>query len=108
MQVAGAARSGADRQFSAKLCFSASGKGRHFFVAGGHPLDGAHAIKTVTKTVQRVACDSPDAFHPCRFECFGDISCNRLFHGSPSPECDNGNKFSSSDGGGRDGRERRH
>lgn len=63
-QVAGAARSGADRQFSAKLCFSASGKGRHFFVAGGHPLDGAHAIKTVTKTVQRVACDSPDAFHP--------------------------------------------
>jgi len=26
VQVAGAARSGADRQFSAKLCFSASGK----------------------------------------------------------------------------------
>ena len=50
----------------------------------------------------------PDAFHACRFECFGDISCNRLFHGSPSPECDNGNKFSSSDGGGRDGGKRRH
>src|SRR5699024_3700600 len=69
-------------------------KGRHFFMTGGHPLYGAHAIKTVAKTVQRVARHSPNAFHACRFECFGDISCNRLFHGSPSPECDNGNKFS--------------
>ncbi len=49
-------------------------------------------------TIKEVTCDTPDAFHPCRFERFGNISSNRLFHGFPSPECDDGNKFSSSDG----------
>ncbi|MNU90924.1 hypothetical protein D3C71_808040 [compost metagenome] len=47
MQVARPARASAHRQFARQLRFSTCGKGRHLFVTGRHPVNGAHSVEAV-------------------------------------------------------------
>ncbi|MNZ65272.1 hypothetical protein D3C78_834590 [compost metagenome] len=52
MQITRPARSGANRQLACQLRFRACGKCRDFFMAGGHPFDGAHSVEAVAESVK--------------------------------------------------------
>jgi hypothetical protein len=93
MQVARPAGAGADGQFTGQLRFSACGKGGNLFMAGGHPFDGLHLVEAVAQSVQGIAGDAPDTFYASLFERFRNICSHGLFHGCPSPFCDNAYKL---------------
>jgi hypothetical protein len=93
MQVARPAGACADRQFAGQLRFRACGEGGDLFMAGGHPVDGAHAVQAIAQSVEGIAGDAPDTFHAGLFKRFGNVCRHGLFHGSPSPFCDNAYKL---------------
>lgn len=64
MQVARSAGAGADRQLAGQLRFRASGESGDLFVPGGHPVDGAHAVKAIAQSIEGISGDAPDTFTP--------------------------------------------
>jgi hypothetical protein len=52
-----------------------------------------HLVEAVAKSVQGIAGDAPDTFHASLFERFRNICSHGLFHGCPSPFCDNAYKL---------------
>ena len=93
VQVTRPAGSGADGQLTRKLCFSTCGERGNLFMAGRHPFDGLHLVEAVAESVQGIAGDAPDTFYASLFERFRYICSHGLFHGCPSPFCDNAYKL---------------
>ncbi len=93
VQVARPAGSGAHRQFPGELGLGPGGERGDLLMTGGHPLDGAHPVQAVAQTVEGIPGDTPDPFHSGLFQHFRDVVRHGLFHGSPSPECDNAFKL---------------
>ncbi len=73
MQVARSAGAGADRQLAGQLRFRASGESGDLFVPGGHPVDGAHAVKAIAQSIEGISGDAPDTFHAGLFQRFGNV-----------------------------------
>ncbi len=97
VQVARPAGACAHRKFARYLRFGACGKSGHLFMAGGHPVDGAHAVQAVAQPVEGVAGDAPNPFYARLFEGFGDIRGHCLFH-IEAPFCDHAYKLRQSTG----------
>ncbi len=80
VQVARSAGAGADRQLAGQLRFRASGESGDLFVPGGHPVDGAHAVKAIAQSIEGISGDAPDTFHAGLFQRFGNVCRHGLLH----------------------------
>ena len=69
------------------------GERGNLFMAGRHPFDGLHLVEAVAESVEGIAGDAPDTFYASLFERFRYICSHGLFHGCPSPFCDNAYKL---------------
>jgi hypothetical protein len=77
MQVARAARPGADGKFAGDLSLARRREGRDLFVANVNPVDGLVNAKRFGQAVQAVANDAKDPLHAdlrqCLYDEFGNI-----------------------------------
>jgi hypothetical protein len=79
MQVTRPAGTGADRQLAGQLRFRAGGESGNLFMAGGHPVNGAHAVQAIAQSVEGIAGDAPDTFHASLFKRFGNVCATVCF-----------------------------